>query len=97
MSRVSDRTYFVYVLWSQSARRFYIGVSEDPSVRLAQHNSEAGKHWTKRYRPWTLIHSERHASYAEARRRELRLKAQKGGAGFFAMTGLNPSDFPRRS
>ena len=29
----------MYVLWSASARKFYIGISEDPTVRLLQHIS----------------------------------------------------------
>jgi len=35
MSRVSDKPYFVYVLWSKSASRFYIGISESPEIRSA--------------------------------------------------------------
>jgi hypothetical protein len=34
-------------------------------------------------------------SYTEARRRELELKSQKGGKGFFAKTGLDPTRFGR--
>ena len=82
MSRVSTRPYFVYVLWSASARRFYVGISEAPGDRLEQHNSGEFSSWTNRYRPWTLVLSEEYPTYAEARRRELDLKAQKGGKGF---------------
>ena len=46
MSRVSGKPYFVYVLWSLSGHRFYIGISEDPRVRLLQHNSGVST-WTK--------------------------------------------------
>jgi len=89
MSRVSGKTYFTYVLWSPSARRFYIGISDSPLRRLLQHNQGVSR-WTERYRPWTLILVERFGSYREARKRELQLKAQKSGQGFFALTGLDP-------
>ena len=97
MSRVADRPYFLYVLWSETARRFYIGISEDPDQRLAQHNSGESAGWTRRHQPWVLVHSERYETFGEARRRELALKAQKGGAGFFRKTGLDPQRFGRGS
>ncbi|MGK2855799.1 MAG: GIY-YIG nuclease family protein [Thermoanaerobaculia bacterium] len=97
MSRVSDKPYFVYVLWSESGGRFYVGISEDPASRLEQHNSEDGRGWTRRYRPWKLVTVEDYLDYSLARRRELELKAQKGGSGFFARLGLDPSDFGRGS
>ncbi len=95
MSRVSNKRYFVYVLWSDTGQRFYIGISEDPHKRLEQHNAGEAPRWTKRYFPWQLVFTEKRANYREARQRELELKAQKGGQGFFLKTGLNPADFGR--
>src|SRR5690242_15793718 len=92
MSRVSNKPYFLYILWSAPARKFYIGISEEPASRLAQHNQGLSK-WTSRHRPWDLVHVEPYANYAEARKREIALKKQKGGAGFYALTGLNPARF----
>ena len=92
MSRVSEKRYFVYVLWSQNARRFYIGISEDPQKRLEQHN-QARRGWSARHVPWALVHTERYNDYTTARRRELELKAQKSGWGFFKRTGLDPERF----
>jgi len=94
VSRVSGKPFFVYVLWSVSGRRFYIGVSEDPEHRIIQHNSQSVG-WTARHRPWRLVLVERHPDYRTARQREMFLKAQKGGRGFFQATGLDPGDFPR--
>jgi putative endonuclease len=94
MSRVFGKPHFVYVLWSDSAHRFYIGISEDTAIRLEQHNS--GLHgWTARYRPWRLVFTEEHPDYTSAKKRENDLKAQKGGKGFFVKTGLDPRLFPR--
>ena len=96
MSRVSDKPYFLYVLWSANAKRFYIGIAEDPQARLEQHNAGIRRSWTHRHRPWELILKELHADYTAARKRERLLKAQKGGVGFFRMTGIDPEDYPRR-
>src|SRR5207253_1276154 len=93
MSRVSDKPYFVYVLWSDSGGRFYTGIADDPEHRLEQHNSPAGKHWTMRFRPWRLVFREIHPDFTAARKRENELKKQKGGTGFFEKTGLDPTEF----
>ncbi len=92
MSRVSGTPYFVYVLWSASGHRFYIGISEDPETRLQQHNNGRSR-WTSRYCPWKLVWQEEHEDYSSARQRELQLKKQKGGRGFFVETGLHAADF----
>ena len=94
-SRVSGKPYFLYVLWSQLARRFYTGIAQDPQQRLAQHNQGLSG-WTSRYRPWELVHLELHNNYRAARKRELELKAQKAGRGFFRLTGLEPARFRSR-
>jgi putative endonuclease len=95
MSRVSGKSYFTYVLWSACARRFYVGITVNPARRLAQHN--LGKFgWTKRHGPWEIVFTEEHDSYTAARKQELQLKAQKGGLGFYAQTGLDPARFRRR-
>jgi putative endonuclease len=92
MSRVSDKPYFLYVLWSVSARRFYIGITDDVKHRLGQHNAGKSK-WTAKFGPWKLVYSEPHTNYSAARRRELLLKRQKGGAGFFRLTRLEMREF----
>jgi putative endonuclease len=95
MSRVSQKPYFVYVLWSASGRCFYIGISENPAVRIEQHNAGVFSGWSKRHRPWILVFSEPHPDYKSARKREIELKRQKGGQGFFAKTGLDSKNFGR--
>lgn len=46
--------YFVYILWSDSLNRFYIGQCNDMQRRLEEHN--AGHNLsTKAGIPWTLI------------------------------------------
>jgi predicted GIY-YIG superfamily endonuclease len=89
MSRVSGKTCYVYILWSPGARRFYIGISEDPQKRLAQHN-QAQRGRTARHALCQLVYSERCADHSVARRQ---LKAQECGEGFWTATGLDPSRF----
>ncbi len=92
MSRVSGKPYFLYVVWSQQGRRFYIGISDDPERRLEQHNQGLSR-WTARFRPWALVLKEKHENYHLARKREILLKQQKGGQGFYKLTGLSPQRF----
>ena len=80
----------VYVL-RNSAGRFYIGLSEDPQARLGQHNSGISQ-WTKARGSWNLVWRSDVLSHSEARKLENKLKRQKGGDGFFQMTGLNRAD-----
>jgi predicted GIY-YIG superfamily endonuclease len=80
--------YRVYVIQSESGK-FYIGLSEDVAERLAQHNSGVSK-WTRGKGPWKLAWSSEEMSLGDARKLENELKRQKGGIGFFALTGLKP-------
>ncbi|MGE0586975.1 MAG: GIY-YIG nuclease family protein [Cyclobacteriaceae bacterium] len=68
--------FYVYVLESEVNGRFYIGYSEQPDRRLAEHNSGKVKS-TKPYRPWKKIYAEQFNSESEAMRRERELKAKK--------------------
>jgi putative endonuclease len=93
MSLEPEKPYFVYILWTDTGRRFYTGVTEDIPHRLTQHNRGESK-WTKRYAgTWTLTWHQKFDSLSEARKFENLLKKQKGGAGFWKMTGLDPADF----
>ena len=80
------QTYQVYVLRNW-AGRFYIGLSEDPAARLMQHNIGVSL-WTRSRGPWKLAWLSEPMSLGQARRLENRLKRQKGGQGFYELTGL---------
>ena len=81
--------YQVYVIQNEQGR-FYIGISEDVPARLDQHNSGAST-WTKSRGPWSLRWTSEAMSISEARKLENLLKRQKGGAGFYRITGLDRS------
>jgi putative endonuclease len=84
MSRVSGKPYFLYVLWSPTGQRFYIGISENPTHRLEQHNAGISK-WTAKFGPGRLVHTEQFADYSGARKRGLELKKQKRREGFYKL------------
>ena len=81
--------YQVYVI-QNSAGRYYIGLSEDVKIRLDHHNGGISK-WTRLRGPWSLVWTSERLTLSEARKLEHRLKAQKGGVGFTALTGLGRS------
>jgi putative endonuclease len=81
-------TYRVYVLQNPKRRR-YIGFTEDVPLRVQQHNSGM-THSTRGKGPWELIWTSDWLELADARRLELNLKRQKGGNGFYQLTGLPP-------
>jgi len=83
--------YSVYVIQNHTAR-FYIGLSDDVNRRVSQHNDGLSQ-WTRNKGPWHLVWQSAPMSLTEARKLENLLKKQKGGAGFFKLTGLTrPAD-----
>jgi putative endonuclease len=85
-----ETTYKVYVL-KNSTGKFYVGVSEDVARRLEQHNAGESE-WTAKFRPWAIAWTSDPMSLSSARRLENLLKKQKGGRGFYRITGLPPPD-----
>ena len=81
--------YRVYVL-QNSRRHRYIGFTENVALRVQQHNSGMTPS-TRGKRPWELIWQSDPLELPNARRLELNLKRQKGGNGFYQITGLRKS------
>ena len=69
--------FFVYVLFSESAKRRYVGMSASPEDRLKQHNAGYTKS-TKAYRPWKIVYTESFDTLEEARNKEVYLKSGIG-------------------
>ena len=78
--------YRVYVV-QNAEDKFYIGVSEDVRRRIGQHNDGRSR-WTKGRGPWACVWKSKKLSLGDARKLENLLKRQKGGSGFFRLTGL---------
>ena len=70
--------YCVYVLYSETYNKTYVGYSSDLESRIESHNEYATKGWTIKYRPWKLLFHEEYSTKAEAMKREKALKAGKG-------------------
>ena len=70
--------FHVYVLFSPTFNKIYIGFSSDLEGRLLSHNFLATKGWTVKFRPWTLVHTESFLTKVEAMKREKELKSAKG-------------------
>jgi predicted GIY-YIG superfamily endonuclease len=46
--------YYLYILHSARADKFYIGYSSDPWKRIIEHNTVQHNTFTSKYRPWEL-------------------------------------------
>ncbi len=70
--------FWTYILQNPNGR-FYVGHTNNLSLRLANHNrtgNTCGK-FTRRNGPWTLVWSEKHAERSAAVRREREIKRWK--------------------
>ena len=69
-------TYFIYILYSETRNRYYIGSSSDPKERLIRHNAGATPS-TKSGKPWKIVYTENYSSKTEVLKRETYLKRMK--------------------
>ncbi len=70
--------FIVYVLYSPSVNKFYVGYTSNLESRLLSHNQLGTKDWAKRYRPWNLVYTETYPSKSSAWKREKELKTGLG-------------------
>ena len=68
---------YLYILYSSSAGKYYVGVSQDPFVRLHFHNNQDKTTFTSKYRPWELVALFKVPSLSLARKIENFIKKQK--------------------
>jgi len=68
----------VYVLYSASFDKIYIGFTNDLRRRFLFHNQLEKTGWTSRFRPWIVFYSEEYTTKVTAMRREKELKSAKG-------------------
>ncbi|MDR9417719.1 MAG: GIY-YIG nuclease family protein [Gracilimonas sp.] len=60
----------VYVLYSPSHEKIYIGYTSNLEQRMLSHNRLGKKGWTIRYRPWEIVFTEEFEEKAEAMKRK---------------------------
>jgi putative endonuclease len=70
-------SHFVYILYSPSHDRFYIGETSDVQIRLSFHNQLNQGGYTSKFRPWDLMLQMEVPNYSTARRIERYIKRQK--------------------
>jgi putative endonuclease len=68
----------VYVLYSVSFRKIYIGYTSDVNERFRSHNELAKRGWTIKFRPWKIVHTEFFENKERAMLREKQLKTARG-------------------
>ena len=69
--------YVVYILYSKTHDKIYIGFTSDLINRFHSHNELGKKGWTTKYRPWEVIYCEFFEKKSDAMNRESRLKGAK--------------------
>jgi len=68
--------FHVYLLFSESKNRYYIGHSSDLEARLIRHNQKS-KGFTGNTNDWKVVYTEHYNSKEEAQKRELQIKSWK--------------------
>jgi putative endonuclease len=71
--------YTVYILFSESLDRYYVGYTNDLNRRLAEHNRKKGK-YTDTGIPWILVYSEVYDLKNQAIEREKFIKSRKSNS-----------------
>ena len=46
--------FYIYILWSKTSEKYYVGFSEDVIRRLDQHNNARRTKYTSKHLPWIL-------------------------------------------
>jgi putative endonuclease len=68
--------FFVYIIYSESRDKFYIGASGQPDDRIFRHNNSGSK-YTKTAKDWVVKYVESFDTFAEALARERVIKKKK--------------------
>ena len=68
--------YNVYILYSPSLSRYYVGYTNNISRRMSEHNRKKGK-YTDAGIPWELVYTETFKTRNDAKERETYIKSRK--------------------
>lgn len=69
-------SFFVYILYSPSLDKYYVGSCENMDIRLQQHNAGYNKS-TKPGKPWQLKFTQTFDTRAAALQQEMAIKKKK--------------------
>ena len=68
--------FYLYILYSPSRDKYYIGYTSDVQERVIEHNSGA-TNYTRSGKPWNLVYKEEFDLKSDAIKRELEIKRKK--------------------
>ena len=69
-------SHYVYILYSKSCNKYYIGHTKNVQERLLQHNSGRTPS-TQSGKPWILMYTEKYDDKSSAAKREVKIKRMK--------------------
>ena len=69
--------YYIYVLYSNTIDKYYIGSTSNVENRLSFHNSENNRIWSKRGQPWVKVFEQEFEDKTQAIKAEKFIKKQK--------------------
>jgi len=49
--------FYIYILYSGSSDKYYVGHTDDPARRVIEHNTKPFNTYTAKHRPWKLVAS----------------------------------------
>jgi putative endonuclease len=81
------KSFSVYINYSESLDRCYIGMTSRPEKRLQEHIRDR-HHWTARADDWVCLWQERQPSSEAARLREKQIK-KRGARRFLKSLGID--------
>ena len=80
--------YAVYVLYSPTINKFYIGSTSDLEKRIYYHNNGKSP-YTRNKGPWVVVYQESYRAREDAIRRERELKNWKSSKRMIASLGID--------
>jgi len=69
--------YFIYILYSESANKYYVGHTDNLERRLFEHNNGMTRFTSNIASDWIIMYTETFESRALAAKREREIKARK--------------------
>ena len=79
--------HFIYIIYSASIDKYYIGYSQDLIGRIEKHN-RPHKGFTGQAQDWKLIYQEEYIEKSEALKREKEIKNWKSRSRIESLIGL---------
>ena len=68
--------FYIYILYSVSRDRHYVGYTSNVDERVVEHNAGA-TNYTRSGKPWILVYKEQYELKSEAMKREREIKMKK--------------------